>query len=83
LLRNGSLPLPQGGEGLGGAGIQTGSFRSGVARELPPDTALLAVHAINPYGFAWMRRVTEGNVDLNRNVVGAAAASNRETARAG
>jgi hypothetical protein len=25
------------------------------------------VHAINPYGFAWLRRVTEENVDLNRN----------------
>jgi len=58
-----------GAEGFAGAGIQTGSFRSGVARELPRDTALLAIHAINPYGFAWMRRVTEGNVDLNRNFV--------------
>src|ERR1700688_3064982 len=43
-----------GAEGFAGAGIQTGSFRSGVARELPPDTALPAVHAINPYGFAWI-----------------------------
>ena len=25
------------------------------------------VHAINPYGFAWLRRVTEENIDLNRN----------------
>jgi hypothetical protein len=58
-----------GAEGFAGAGIQTGSFGSGVARELPADTALLAIHAINPYGFAWMRRVTEGNVDLNRNFV--------------
>ena len=24
---------------------------------------------INPYGFAWTRRVTEDNVDLNRNFV--------------
>jgi hypothetical protein len=58
-----------GAEGFAGAGIQTGSFLSGVARELPKDTALLAIHAINPYGFDWMRRVTEGNVDLNRNFV--------------
>src|SRR6266851_3205169 len=58
-----------GAEGFAGAGIQTGSLMSGVARELPQDTALLAIHAINPYGFAWMRRVTEGNVDLNRNFV--------------
>ena len=27
------------------------------------------VHAINPHGFAWSRRVTEDNVDLNRNFV--------------
>ena len=25
------------------------------------------IHAINPYGFAWCRRVTQENVDLNRN----------------
>ena len=36
---------------------------------LPRDTALLAVHAINPHGFAWLRRVTEENCDLNRNFV--------------
>ena len=27
------------------------------------------VHAINPYGFAWTRRVTEEGNDLNRNYV--------------
>jgi hypothetical protein len=25
------------------------------------------VHALNPFGFAWLRRVNEYNVDLNRN----------------
>jgi hypothetical protein len=33
----------------------------------------MAVHAINPHGFAWLRRVTEDNVDLNRNFVDFAA----------
>jgi len=56
-------------EGFCGSGIQVGSFAAGLAGELPPGTALLAVHAINPYGFAWLRRVTEENVDLNRNFV--------------
>jgi hypothetical protein len=28
------------------------------------------VHALNPYGFAWRRRVDEANVDLNRNLLG-------------
>jgi hypothetical protein len=27
------------------------------------------IHALNPYGFAWHRRVNEENVDLNRNFV--------------
>ena len=35
---------------------------------LPPDdTALLLVHAVNPFGFANIRRVNENNIDLNRN----------------
>jgi len=37
--------------------------------KLPAGTALLAIHAINPFGFAWIRRVTEEGVDLNRNFV--------------
>ena len=31
---------------------------------------MLLVHAINPHGFAWLRRTTEEGVDLNRNCVG-------------
>ena len=31
--------------------------------------AVLYVHALNPYGFSWWRRVTQENVDLNRNFV--------------
>lgn len=38
-------------------------------RDASPDTAALLVHAINPHGFAHGRRVTEDNVDLNRNFV--------------
>ena len=33
----------------------------------PRGTALLAVHAVNPWGFAHLSRTTENNVDLNRN----------------
>jgi hypothetical protein len=29
--------------------------------------ALLLIHAINPYGFSWLSRANENNVDLNRN----------------
>jgi len=28
---------------------------------------VLYIHALNPYGFSWWRRVTNENVDLNRN----------------
>lgn len=34
---------------------------------LPDSTAVLLLHALNPYGFAWLRRVNENNVDPNRN----------------
>jgi hypothetical protein len=60
-------------EGFCGSGIQIGWLQKGLHRELPRDTALLLTHAINPYGFAWQRRVTEDNVDLNRNFVDHAA----------
>jgi hypothetical protein len=56
-------------EGFCGSGIQAGWLEHKLYRELPRDTALLLTHAINPHGFAWQRRVTEDNVDLNRNFV--------------
>ena len=56
-------------EGFCGSGIQIGWLRSGDWRRLPKGVAVVLVHAINPHGFAWLRRVTEDNVDLNRNFV--------------
>jgi succinylglutamate desuccinylase len=53
-------------EGFTGSAIQTGLLQAGFG-ELPPDTGLLFIHAINPYGFAHLRRFNEDNVDLNRN----------------
>ena len=35
----------------------------------PEGTALVFIHALNPYGFSWVRRVNEDNVDLNRNFI--------------
>jgi Protein of unknown function (DUF2817) len=52
-------------EGFCGSGAQVDWLRRG--EPLPADTAALLIHAINPYGFAWLRRVTHENVDLNRN----------------
>lgn len=54
-------------EGLAGSGPQVDLLQAPPV--LPPDTAILLVHAVNPHGFAWLRRVTEENVDLNRNWV--------------
>jgi len=58
-----------GAEGFCGSGLQIALLESGLTAERPDGTALLLIHAINPSGFAWVRRVTEGNVDLNRNFV--------------
>ena len=64
-----TVSATHGAEGFCGSGAQIGSLETGFHRELPADTALVMVHAINPYGFAWIRRVNEDNVDLNRNYV--------------
>jgi hypothetical protein len=56
-------------EGHCGSGAEIAWLRAGGPTKLPKDTGALLVHAINPYGFAWSRRVTEDNVDLNRNFV--------------
>ena len=58
-----------GAEGFCGSGIQTGWLREGRFASLPSDTAILLIHAINPFGFAWVRRVNEDNIDLNRNFI--------------
>ncbi len=34
-----------------------------------PDLAIVLIHALNPHGFAWRRRVTEDGVDMNRNFI--------------
>jgi len=31
--------------------------------------AFIFIHALNPHGFSWVRRVNEDNVDLNRNFI--------------
>jgi len=56
-------------EGHCGSGCQAGWLASGAPARLPEGMGALAIHAVNPHGFAWTRRVTEDNVDLNRNFV--------------
>jgi hypothetical protein len=60
-------------EGFCGSGAMIDWLRRGEAARLPANLAVLMIHAVNPYGFAWLRRVTEDNVDLNRNWVDFAA----------
>ena len=36
---------------------------------IPANTAVLMVHALTPWGYAWLRRCDANGVDLNRNVV--------------
>jgi hypothetical protein len=54
-------------EGYPGSAVQTAWLRG--RPKLPKDTAVVFFHAHNPWGFAWKTRVTEENVDLNRNFV--------------
>lgn len=56
-------------EGFTGSAAQVDWLRRGGAARLPEGVAALVIHAINPHGFAWLRRVTEEGVDLNRNFV--------------
>jgi hypothetical protein len=55
-------------EGYFGAAVQLALLRDeNVLRDLPRGVALVLIHALNPWGFAWIRRANEENVDLNRN----------------
>ena len=54
-------------EGFYGSAVQLGWILERGYADLPRDVAVLHIHAINPYGFAWGRRVNEENIDLNRN----------------
>jgi hypothetical protein len=56
-------------EGFAGSGIQTGFLREGIASKLKPHIGVVMIHAINPYGFAHLRRFNQDNVDLNRNFI--------------
>ncbi|MEM9039434.1 MAG: DUF2817 domain-containing protein [Actinomycetota bacterium] len=59
-------------EGYCGSAMQTNWLRHHASTR-PADVRLVMVHALNPYGFSWVRRVNEDNIDLNRNFVEFAA----------
>ncbi|HSV61382.1 MAG TPA: M14 family metallopeptidase [Variovorax sp.] len=60
-----------GAEGHCGSGVQVFALRDDEWREKAraAGVAVLYVHALNPHGFSWGRRVTHEGVDINRNFV--------------
>lgn len=58
-------------EGHCGSGVQVFALHDAEWREKARSAgvAVLYVHALNPHGFSFGRRVTQENVDLNRNFV--------------
>ena len=67
------ISATHGVEGFCGSACQLDWLTADGPARLPADNAVLLVHAINPHGFAWLRRVTEEGCDLNRNYVDFAA----------
>lgn len=55
-------------EGYAGSALQQ-LWLEQFASALPSGVGILLVHAVNPFGFAYHRRVNENNVDLNRNAL--------------
>jgi hypothetical protein len=56
-------------EGYFGSGVQTALLRGGFAKRAKKGVKFVLLHALNPFGFAWNRRVNEQNADVNRNFV--------------
>ncbi len=56
-------------EGYCGSGIQIAMLQDERwrTRVREAGVAVVYLHALNPWGFSWWRRVTHENVDLNRN----------------
>jgi hypothetical protein len=57
-------------EGFLGSAVQLALLRAWHDRKPGiPAVRCVLLHALNPYGYAWRRRVNEANVDLNRNLL--------------
>ncbi len=52
-------------EGFMGAAVQCALLAD--LPDIPEGVAFVLIHAVNPYGFAYVRRVNEDNIDQNRN----------------
>jgi hypothetical protein len=58
-------------EGFAGSAIECDvlSLIRGGELVLAADTAILMIHALNPWGYAWCRRCDHEGIDINRNFV--------------
>ncbi|WP_455218141.1 DUF2817 domain-containing protein, partial [Kaarinaea lacus] len=57
-------------EGFAGSAVQS-CWLSFLARQVSEDSSLgvVILHALNPWGFAWLRRYDHQGIDLNRNFI--------------
>ncbi len=63
------ISATHGVEGFAGSAIQCDLLQQLEKTQLEPDMALLLIHALTPWGFAWRRRCDEQGIDLNRNFI--------------
>jgi predicted deacylase len=58
-------------EGFAGSAVQTDQLGliAGNLVAIPVNTAVLMIHALTPWGYAWQRRCDADGIDLNRNIV--------------
>ncbi len=54
-------------EGFAGSAVQLMTIKEIISQDLLSSTGLFLIHGLNPFGFKNIRKVTENNVDLNRN----------------
>src|SRR5660397_29969 len=54
-------------EGYVGSAVQQMFMNEVLTVDMLDDIGILFVHGINPFGFKYTRRVTENNIDFNRN----------------
>lgn len=55
-------------DGAFGALVLTGLLQE-KGFQAPPDTKIVLLNALNPFGYAWSRRVDEANVDVDHNFI--------------
>lgn len=53
-------------EGYTGSAVQQMIMKELINPDALSEMGMLIIHGVNPYGFKYLRRVTENNVDLNR-----------------